>query len=110
MPATNIVMAKPKKIRPPREAANYTHPEANLALRPEVGTQPQFKKSKPPQKYRYDSSLSPALDWDGQNSAREQGEMLIKQIADCGLRIVELSERLATKPDAKLKEIGRAHV
>jgi len=42
-----------------------------------VGTQPQFKKKKPPRTYRYDSSLSPALDWDGQNPAREVGEWLI---------------------------------
>ncbi|MBC7946077.1 MAG: site-specific DNA-methyltransferase [Burkholderiales bacterium] len=49
-------------------------------MRPEVGTQPQFKKKKAPKTYRYDSSLSPALEWDGQNSAREQAEVLIAQI------------------------------
>jgi hypothetical protein len=43
-------------------------------MRPDVGTQAQFRKRKPPATYRYDSSLSPALDWDGQNPAREQGE------------------------------------
>jgi adenine-specific DNA-methyltransferase len=43
-------------------------------MRPDVGTQAQFKKKKPPATYRYDSSLSPALDWDGQKSAREVGE------------------------------------
>ena len=46
-------------------------------MRPDVGTQPQFRKKKPPQTYRYDSSLSPALDWDGQNAARELGEWLL---------------------------------
>ncbi|MCP9474232.1 MAG: site-specific DNA-methyltransferase [Nitrospira sp.] len=51
-------------------------------MRPEVGTQAQFKKKKPPTTYRYDSSLSPALDWDGQNPAREQGEALIRQILE----------------------------
>jgi len=51
-------------------------------LRPEVGTQAQFKKRKPPKTYRYDSSLSPALDWDGQNSARELGEWLLAQIEE----------------------------
>ncbi len=56
------------------KAETYKHPEADSPLRPEVGTQPQFKKKKPPQRYQYDSSLSPALDWDGQNWAREQGE------------------------------------
>ena len=58
----------------------YKHPEADLALRPEVGTQPQFRKKKPPATYRYDLSLSPALDWDGQNSIREQGDWLLALI------------------------------
>ena len=49
-------------------------------MRPDVGTQAQFKKKKPPVTYRYDSSLSPALDWDGQNSAREQGEAALAEI------------------------------
>ncbi|MFH1609176.1 MAG: hypothetical protein ABID40_00915, partial [Candidatus Bipolaricaulota bacterium] len=45
-----------------------------------MGTQAQFRKKKPPAKYRYDSSLSPALDWDGKNPAREQGEARIAQL------------------------------
>ncbi len=45
-----------------------------------MGTQPQFKKKKPPRTYRYDSSLSPALDWDSQNPARETGEWLLALI------------------------------
>jgi adenine-specific DNA-methyltransferase len=60
-----------------QEAEAYRHPEAESPLRPDVGTQPQFKKKKPPVTYRYDSSLSPALNWDGQNSARELGEWLL---------------------------------
>lgn len=51
-------------------------------MRPEVGTQAQFKKKKTPKTYRYDSSLSPALDWDATNPAREQGETLIKQVLE----------------------------
>lgn len=50
-------------------------------MRPEVGVQGQFKKKKPPQKYRYDSSLAPALNWDGQNPAREQGEALLEELS-----------------------------
>ncbi len=46
-------------------------------MRPDVGTQPQFRKKKSPATYRYDSSLSPALNWDGQNPARELGEWLL---------------------------------
>ena len=50
-------------------------------MRPDVGTQAQFRKKKPPATYRYDSSLSPALDWDGQNAARELGEWLLGLIS-----------------------------
>ena len=40
----------------------YSHPGQTSPMRPEIGTQTQFRKKKPPQTYRYDSSLSPALD------------------------------------------------
>jgi len=68
----------------PKVAETYRHPGADSPLRPDVGTQPQFKKRKPPVTYRYDSSLSPELNWDGQNSAREAGEALIREILDAG--------------------------
>lgn len=58
----------------------YKHPEAELLLRPEVGTQAQFRKKKLPKKYRYDDSLSPVMEWDGQNSARIKGEWLLGMI------------------------------
>ena len=58
----------------------FKHPEATSPMRPDVGTQAAFKKKKPPVTYRYDSSLSPALDWDGQNPAREQGEAILAQL------------------------------
>jgi adenine-specific DNA-methyltransferase len=60
--------------------ANYTHADKTNPMRPEIGVQGQFKKKKPPRKYRYDSSLAPELNWDGQNSAREQGEALLAEI------------------------------
>jgi adenine-specific DNA-methyltransferase len=63
------------------KAETYRHAEEAL-LRPDVGTQAQFKKKKPPKTYRYDSSLSPALDWDGQNAARGLGEWLLVQIEE----------------------------
>jgi adenine-specific DNA-methyltransferase len=50
-------------------------------MRPDVGTQAQFKKKKPPVTYRYDSSLSPALEWDG-GRAREFGEWLIALVEE----------------------------
>jgi adenine-specific DNA-methyltransferase len=69
------------------EARTYEHPEAKTLLRPDVGTQASFRKKKPPQTYRYDSSLSPALAWDGQSATRELGEWLIG--------LVEEASRLA---------------
>jgi hypothetical protein len=63
-------------------AKSYRHPESDSPMRPDAGTQAQFKKKKEPKKYRYDSSLSPALDWDGCNPAREQGEALIRESLD----------------------------
>jgi len=71
-----------RKANPGPSAEPYRHPEGKLLLRPEVGTQAQFRKKKPPATYRYDSSLSPALDWDGQNSARELGEWLLTAISE----------------------------
>jgi adenine-specific DNA-methyltransferase len=58
-------------------AERYTHPGQTSPMRPDVGTQAQFRKKKPPKTYSYDSSLSPALAWDGQNGARELGEWLL---------------------------------
>jgi adenine-specific DNA-methyltransferase len=55
----------------------YRYPMAKAMLRPDVGVQSQFRKKKPPQRYRYDSSLSPSLDWDNGDSTRELGEWLI---------------------------------
>lgn len=64
-------------VRTGKAAAGYRHPDQTLLMRPEVGTQAQFRKKRPPVTYRYDSALSPALDWDGQNGARELGEWLL---------------------------------
>jgi adenine-specific DNA-methyltransferase len=92
----------------------YRHKEAEILLRPEVGTQSQFKKKKPPKTYKYDSSLSPVLEWDGQNAAREQGEALIREIEECSEKIAsasgeelrQLSARLASA-SAKLKNLSK---
>jgi adenine-specific DNA-methyltransferase len=50
--------------------------------RPEAGQQARFRKRKPKVTYRYDSSLSPSMEWDGQSAAREHGEWLIGCISD----------------------------
>src|SRR6185369_13052756 len=62
------------------EAKPYKHPESESPMRPEVGTQARFNKKLPAQKYRYDSSLSPAMEFDGQNPARSMGEWLLARI------------------------------
>jgi adenine-specific DNA-methyltransferase len=61
---------------------SYQHPDASALIRPEVGTQPRFKKKKPVATYRYDSSLSPELCWDDRNPGRELGEFLLSCIED----------------------------
>jgi adenine-specific DNA-methyltransferase len=89
-------MAKKKKpAAKASQTAPYKHPEAKSLMRPEVGTQAQFKKKKPPKTYRYDSSLSPALDWDAKSPAREQGETLIKHILDA--KCLEEAKTAASK-------------
>ena len=78
----------PRKSKTPsnQPVESYRHNESTSLLRPDVGTQAQFKKKKPPKQYRYDLSLSPALDWDGQNATRELGEWLLDCI-DRGSRL-----------------------
>ena len=76
----------PKYARPKpgagagKVAERYTHPERTSPMRPDVGTQAQFRKKKPAKTYRYDSSLSPSLEWDGQHGARELAEWLLALI------------------------------
>ena len=85
MTSKKKVTRRPKKER---SAKSYAHPEASALLRPDIGTQAQFRKKKPPATYRYDSSLSPALDWDEQNPVREQAEAKLAALAD---RVAKLS-------------------
>src|SRR5260370_25392565 len=84
-------MARRKKPAGAPKFDAFTHPEAQSSMRPDVGTQAAFKKKKPPVTYRYDSSLSPALDWDGQNPAREQGEAIL---ANLGQQLDEIRAML----------------
>ncbi|MBR8839751.1 MAG: site-specific DNA-methyltransferase [Stigonema ocellatum SAG 48.90 = DSM 106950] len=64
-----------------KEAQSYKHVESDNVLRPDIGVQPQFRKIKSPATYRYDSSLSPALEWDN-NPVRDQTEKLIAAILE----------------------------
>ena len=93
----------------------YRHPTAESLMRPEVGTQAQFRKKKPHVTYRYDSSLSPALEWDGQNPAREQGEALIAKLYDVTASLAELQAKIkvaeSEKERAKIQaEIDKTQV
>ena len=76
-----------------RRAEDYRHPEASALLRPDVGTQAQFRKKKKPITWRYDPSLSPALDWDGQNPAREQAEAALAALQERIARLAALVDR-----------------
>lgn len=78
-------------------ADGYRHPEATSPLRPDVGTQSQFKKKKPPATYRYDSSLAPALEWDGQNPAREQGEQALAELLQATQELAAVEAALASE-------------
>src|SRR5215213_10409570 len=86
----------------------YKHPESESLLRPDVGTQAQFRKKKPPQEYRYDSSLSPELNWDGQNAAREEGEQRIaralSQLAQARKKIGETDLQALLRENADLDQ------
>lgn len=95
-------MPKGKPTQRVKDAQSYKHPESNSPLRPDVGTQPRFPKSKrkAPKTYRYDSSLSPMLDWDN-NPTREQAEALIAEILASG------SLDAAKAAAAKLKTLSQ---
>jgi adenine-specific DNA-methyltransferase len=92
-----------KRTPASKSAETYQHPESTSPMRPEVGTQAQFKKKKPPEKYRYDDSLAPSLEWDGQNPARERGEEQIalteQELAEAQKALAEIA-RVAQPPSA----------
>lgn len=94
MPRIRTTIVAPRS----KAAKSYKHPESESPMRPEVGTQAEFKKKLPPQKYRYDDSLSPVLEWDGQNPARERGEA---RIAKAEVELVQARKKLNGKPETK---------
>ena len=95
-------MAFRKRMRPRRSLPRIIT-ILNLKVRCDRGweAQAQFKKKLPPKTYRYDSSLSPALDWDGKNPAREPGESLIQQTLDA--KTLEEAKAAASKLKAMSK-------
>jgi len=95
--------SKKLKLSNTEAAKSYKHPQSESPMRPEVGTQAQFRKKLPPKTYRYDSSLSPALEWDGKNAAREQGEA---QLANAEAELKELHQKLSSKPEVWKETAG----
>jgi len=93
----------PKTVRSAGSAhsKNYKFPESTNVRRAEVGTQAQFRKHKPRKKYRYDDSLSPVMEWDGQSHGRNEGEKLIQDT----LEAKTLDEAKAAA--SKLKAISK---
>jgi adenine-specific DNA-methyltransferase len=87
------------KAKTPKEPKSYDHKEEH-PQRPDIGIEREFKQKKLPVTYRYDSSLSPSLNWD-ENSARERGEELIEQI----LKAEDLES--AKRAARKLKNMSR---
>jgi adenine-specific DNA-methyltransferase len=93
-------MARTRSTSKPtaKPAKSYKHPESESPMRPEVGTQSEFKKKLSPKKYRYDDSLSPVLEWDGQSASRELGEA---RIAKAQAELSEARKKLNGKPETK---------
>jgi len=79
-------------------------------MRPDVGAQGAFRKKKPPATYKYDSSLAPEMNWDGQNPAREEGEALIARIlaAKSLADVQDAAQRLARISRPFLNWAGKA--
>ena len=116
-------VAKPgvKKPKSGPETLAYRHPEASTPLRPEVGTQDRFRQKKGPTEYRYDSSLAPELNFDGQNPGRDVAEAALaeaeKQVAQGARSLAELEKTVARalapaerKPvEAELARLRAAH-
>lgn len=69
-----------KKVKMEMTTKPYKHSE-KTPMRPDVGTQAQFRKKRGPKTYLYDSALAPSMNWD-EGSAREYGEWLIQCIED----------------------------
>src|SRR5438552_2296508 len=97
-----------KKVAKAKSAETYKHPESTNLMRPEVGTQAQFKKKKQPEKYTYDDSLAPSLEWDGQNPARERGEERLarmeQELAEAQKALTEAQQPAAAALQESLKQ------
>ncbi len=71
---------KPAELASAPASKVYRHAQKAVS-RPEAGAAPRFRDKREKATYRYDSSLSPALDWDT-NPAREVAAWLLAAIED----------------------------
>jgi len=100
----------PRGASKKKEAKPYEHSEATSPMRPEVGTQAQFRKKRPASTCQYDSSLAPELQWDDGNPAREEGEALIREVLEAAdlLTSKRAAERLRAMSKPFLNWSGKA--
>jgi adenine-specific DNA-methyltransferase len=75
--------AVPVAADPAVSTKDYRHKHDTVA-RPDVGAAPRFRAKKESANYRYDSSLSPALDWDTA-PARDTAAWLLTVIEEAAL-------------------------
>lgn len=82
-------------------AETYTHPEETLAMRPEVGTQPQFRKKKPPKTY---AGLGLAIPYVHNGHAHDyQPDFIVRSKGDDRVNLI-----LETKGFDELSDVKRA--
>ena len=74
--AAAVALARKVENAAETRASVYRHAGKTMSGRPDVGAAPRFKAKHSPATYRYDSSLSPSLEWDS-NPAREVGAFLL---------------------------------
>src|SRR6267154_695430 len=62
-----------------QSSKDYKHRESTSPMRPNAGVQSHYNTRHEAKTFRYDASLAPVMQWDGQNPAREQAEALIRR-------------------------------
>lgn len=88
-------MPRPRRTAsPPKDTQAYRHPDADLPVCPEIGSQAQFMQARQPIN-RFDSALAPELNWDVQDSAGETAEHLTAQLWDLGPRASDVAAQPA---------------
>ncbi len=80
MPRSLRPVARDPAAKRAAPTKDYRH-KHETAVRPDAGAAPRFKAKRETATYRYDSSLSPALDWDT-SPARDTAAWLLAAIED----------------------------